>query len=311
MKTSIIVSNKGRQSVKEIIKACNNPELDMYVRWGKDKKRWYRYSLDGLEKIDGPPVFRNQKIIRYGNCILLNSKGCIYYNKSKAIALAASKGACRFYLQDKMIDVPTTWSFGQQMEYPVIARCEKHFGGKKFWICYNLDQVKRMRRKGASYFSAIYPKTKEYRVHCAHGKVICVQEKPAPANPKAIAWNRNQTDEDFRILKWEEFDIDILTLALNATKALDLDFSAVDVLAYPEGDEDLPKAVICELNTGARLSGELMIEKYSKYFNWLAKTDEAREHFDYSQWKKPRSFSWKNKFFSDNYKITKKDEINV
>ncbi len=59
-------------------------------------------------------------------------------------------------------------------------------------------------------------------------------------------------------------------------------------------------AYVLEVNTSPTLnSSPYMTAKYAQYFDWLFAKDSRRNHFDYSTYKKAKSFAWKNFNFED------------
>lgn len=111
----------------------------------------------------------------YGN--INTNNGTVMYNTAEAIKLANDKGRCRKFLAERGIDVPLTYLTPEvramlqnnTLPYPVIGRPSHHGRGKSLWVCNNRREVEQAIGRGAAYFSTIYPKTEEYRVHCALG----------------------------------------------------------------------------------------------------------------------------------------------
>lgn len=169
--------------------------------------------------------------------------------------------------------------------------------GKNLWVCNNQNELNVAIRKGATYFSEIYPKTEEYRVHCVLGKVVEVMRKPTPSDPNQIAWNRAQNDQPFTRVQWEDWKNYICKLALNATRSLGLDIAGVDIMVQ-KTNKSLPKAVVCEVNTAPTLnSSPHVLERYTALFNKIANSDTRIEHWDFEQFNKPSSLAWKSNQF--------------
>lgn len=254
------------------------------------------------------PDCRNSIVFRwgwYGEIETDNTS--IVYNKAEAIKSSNSKGKCRKFLQSKNIDVPETYLLNEisamlandSVQYPIIARPEHHGQGINLWLCENSAEIRLAIHKGATYFSKVYPKTEEYGVHCAHGKILAVVKKPAPDNPNQIAWNRAQNDKPFELIPQSEYKNYICKLALRAGKEVGLDFFRADVMVQ-KTDKNLPIAVITELNTGPTLSSTpYVLERWTKYFNKLANSDKRLEHWDFEQFEKAESLAWKQNQLED------------
>lgn len=209
-------------------------------------------------------------LIRWGstrNNIIANKT----YNKPVAIIRASNKPLCRAILKRNEIPVPEFDSH----HFPCIGRKAKHTRGRGFWICRNPEDVRRAKNMGATYFSAFYPKTKEYRIHVGRKRTILVSEKGYAEhvrNRRRIRWNHRNGLFVFRHLKRKEwFDNaemrEMIKLAKRTIRALGLDFAAVDIMAYPT-NSDLPKFVVCEVNTAPALSPSAT-RRYAKYFTRL------------------------------------------
>jgi hypothetical protein len=221
---------------------------------------------------------------------------CVLFNKPDKIGFASDKSLCRKLLFDGNISIPETrytpnkpifnYLVGRNEVW--IGRPSHHYGGHKFYVCRTQRGLERSMRKGCTYWSRFYPKTVEYRVHCAHGKVLLMQQKMGSQDH--FRWNHT-TGVVFKMIPWSKYDKEICLLALRACKVIGLDFGAVDIMANPT-DESLPKAVVCEINTSPKLC-EYSLSRYAKYFSWLFRTRQS-EHFDFEKYKQIKSFAWKN-----------------
>lgn len=302
----IICGKHGRPSTKELFKGVkvNNSEhlikSSVFKGFVKRKDPTNMNSKEKLKNIEEPDC-RNSIVIRWGwyGSIQTDSNS-IVYNKAEAIKAANDKGTCRIILAEKGVDVPKTLLSNDirrnpsALGFPIIARPSHHGRGKNLWVCNNEADVQTALRKGAAYFSKIYPKTEEYRVHCALGKVIEVMRKPAPADKSQVAWNRAQNDAPFERVPWAEWKNYICKTALRACKALELDIAGVDIMVQ-KTDKNLPKAVVCEVNTAPTLnSSPHVLERYTKLFNKIARSQKRIEHWDFEKFEKADSLAWKN-----------------
>jgi glutathione synthase/RimK-type ligase-like ATP-grasp enzyme len=263
----------------------------------KKKDGSFSLRVDGKKmRLKTPIKIKDSIILRWGNTTNIEIEGSVIYNNPKAIGISSHKGFCRKFLESKGVPIPKTYLVGEdisQAKYPLIGRPEKHGQGKFFYICNTNNEVRDAINIGCSYFSEIYPKTREYRVHIFMGKILAVMEKPAPDNNQ-VQWNHSVNDKPFVVLERKDWDLNVLKIALQANLECGLDYSGVDLMSHPQ-DNSLPLAVICELNTSPSLSScPYMIGKYAKAFSWLFGSDEKREHWDFSKFKKASSLAWKN-----------------
>jgi carbamoylphosphate synthase large subunit len=305
----ILVGKHGRKSTKMLFEKITNPNTEHVLKSTVLNAFVYRTNKENLRlrkivKGFKSPDCKNSIVARwgwYGEIETDNTS--IVYNKAEAIKLSNSKGQCRKFLESKGIDVPKTYLLNEPINinsFPLIARPEHHGQGKNLWLCENFLDLEEAMAKGATYFSHVYPKTEEYGVHVAHGKVLAVVKKPAPDDLNQIAWNRAQNDKPFELIPQAEYKNYICKLALRAFKEIGLDYGRADVMVQ-KTDKNLPKAVICELNTAPTLtSTPYVLERWTKYFNKLANSDKRIEHWDFEQFEKAESLAWKeNQLLAD------------
>lgn len=214
-------------------------------------------------------------IIRYGSAISINRT---INEVNRNILNASNKPkAKRIFIEN---DIPTPKLINPiSPSFPCIGRPRFHQKGKSFYYCENSLDISRALRNGSEYFQEFYDKTKEYRVHVAHGRVLFVQEK-MPINDRAKAnliWNFTNGEFVFKVLGRGLIPSGLCPLAVKAVKALNLDFGAVDILACSKNFND-PMFTVCEVNTAPRLQG-YSLEKYAMYFNWLFNNNCQIDHF--------------------------------
>lgn len=126
------------------------------------------------------------------------------------------------------------------------------------------------------FYSRVYPKTHEFRVHVGRGQVLDFVEKKAPLAEVEV--NRLiRTHENGWVFAHanltcnEEDKTKMQNLAIMAIEALGLDFGAVDLLAIFDKREPrrLRSAVVCEVNTAPGIQGLTSFDKYLSFFNSL------------------------------------------
>jgi hypothetical protein len=251
-----------------------------------------------------PPTVYNSTIIRWGIRTPINiSDNITIYNKGTNLFKAAHKLNCRSILNDNNVSIPKTWSYSDIQTalentslFPLVARPVFHSQGKNFIVINDENEFDQLELEEAFndnwYFSQLIDKEREFRVHCAHGKVLAIMEKPPQDQ---IVWNHSQNEDAWTYIPWENYrKRTIKTVALEslkAVKALNLDFGAVDIIT--KGDMDNLEVYVLEINT-APSTCNYISEKYSQYFKWLFKSDERREHWDFEEFEAGKSLAWKN-----------------
>ncbi len=219
----------------------------------------------------------NNNVINWGNHIFKNDDYFVL-NVPSAIARTSHKTIARKILQDHKVKVPKTWFWnvssqiidGVDLYFPLIARPPKHEKGKGFNVVNSTGDLKKL--SGANdlsswYFSQIFNKTNEFRVHVAHGKILLINEKPFVKGNLMSEMQVNR--EDWWALRWSEFRPSICMEAIKATEILGLDYAAVDVM-FNSNDNSL---AICELNTDPDVGVNYTAGKYAAYFDWAIRHD--------------------------------------
>jgi hypothetical protein len=127
---------------------------------------------------------------------------------------------------------------------------------------------------GGGFYSRVFPKTHEFRVHVGGSNVLDFVEKKAPLAEVRVdrlvrAHSRGWVFAHGSLSVTPEDAGKIGELAIRAVKALRLDFGAVDVLAIldKETPRRVSKAVVCEVNTAPGLSSITTLERYLAYFD--------------------------------------------
>lgn len=305
----ILVGKNGRASMLGVLGLLQS-DCSLIV---KRQGLLHQYTK-GSEKVKVlpklPAINEGDILIRWGNSIEIPIKAGLIYNQARAIALSSDKKKSRLALHNSGVAVPTTWATIENFLAdknklgPFIVRPMKHKQGKQFVVATTDDEVEEafIDFGQGSYISQLYPKTREFRAHVAHGKILAIHEKPAPEDKSIIAWNMHQNHNAFQTIKWSDYDRGICKLALAAASQLELDFAAVDILAFPTDEKAFPRAVVCEVNTAPMLKEQTQA-KYAAYFDWLFRKGQRREHWKTDKFEKASSYAWKNFQLAD-----KKDE---
>lgn len=218
-------------------------------------------------------------VINWGNHVF-SQNNYFKVNKPAGISLASDKAQSRMFLQESGIKVPKTYmetnlNFYEKLKYPLIVRPSHHHGGKDFNVFQNYKELEPFLWGKVFphwYVSEVFEKTTEYRVHCGHGRVLIVQEKPLV--PGELRANQAVNHESWKVLKWGEINQKIALESLKAVKVLGLDYGAVDIM-YNSTDGSF---AICEVNTSPSINTDYSSGKYAKYFSWIIRNNFPK-HF--------------------------------
>lgn len=237
--------------------------------------------------------FDNSVIIRWGTRENITANNSIIYNKAGAIANATDKLVSRQLFAEKGVSAPRL--LNQIDDYNggiIIARPFVHSKGHNFIVLNNKEELENHWRTGW-YYSEFVDKVREFRVHVGHSKALVLMEKHNPNNGN-IAWNRAINDsEPFTRVKQADADeqnlLPVLQEAIKAVNALGLDMGGVDVLLDKSGT-----AYVLEVNTAPTLnSSPKVAEMWAKYWEWLLRVPNKRDHWDFLQFRKASSLFWK------------------
>jgi hypothetical protein len=303
-KNIILTVGAGKPSVKALYPHLEVPcivveKKDMgrgkeILRIHEKKDNFGSYTSVPKEK----EVIQNCTVIRWGNRVPLNLQNCIVYNKSEASAKASNKRVARELLQEAKVSIPalvTPDTFKEEY-LPIIGRPSYHCKCKNLRVLKTKDeflQHYKINEPKGWYYSQYIDKEHEFRIHCAHGKVLSISEKPKPKNHTdknpVIGWGYSVVEEEWRVLHWSEYKAKWCALALSAVEAMGLDFGAVDIIIKGK------QAYVLEVNTaGSLVESEYLRKRYAMYFNWLLKSKERREHWDFKKFESGKSLAWKN-----------------
>lgn len=291
---NIIVGRHGKSTVRNIVSAMQLQTSTYQCFYKKNGTTFFRCNDNRLPRRYVPQL--HGATIRWASCVLPDTdSNCIVYNKLSAISRSSNKRITRQVLKSNGIPIPETVYRNNLNEnfLPCIARPDHHYAGKDFYYCTTVQELQNAINHNCTYFSKPYPKTKEYRIHVAHGKILAIQEKTGNDNFKSQhIWNHALSGFIFEVVPWKEYRVSLIRPAVDAVQCLGLDFGAVDVLSNPT-DASLPRHVVCEVNTSPSLA-DYLTTRYAKYFDWLLRSDTRREWYNYAEWSSGKSYSFKN-----------------
>lgn len=190
-----------------------------------------------------PEVFRHLKVI----------------NKAEPIYLVNNKLGFRQLLMNGRADLipPTTTSMLGNLSisglnFPMILRPRRHSQGRNLWRINNPVDLQETLSSNADilsdgwYLSELIDKKQEFRVYVVNGRVATVAEKH-PDDPTQLAWNVHQGGE-FRVVRWDDWNLDVCKVAIEAFNYSGLDFGGVDVMTDQDG-----RPYVIEINSAPSL----------------------------------------------------------
>lgn len=312
MKQPVILVNKhGRPSMRSTYKAIRADnqfkDIKLLIKSSRfngmvERQHGKRVKLRGVEQ----PDCRGKIVARWGSRQpIITDETSIVYNSCENVEKTNSKGQCRKILQDAGVKVPKTFLRNEDMsniKFPCIGRPEFHGQGRQFYMCNNHAEIEQAKRRGCTYFSEFFAKTREVRCHVFAGKILAVMEKPRPQNPNQVAWNHAVTNLPFSVIDRVNWPQQACLLALEACQVMKLTYSGIDVMIRE--DENGSESVICELNSSPTLvNSPYVLDKYIQAFKWLFASDKRRPTWDFRKFRKVESLSWKSSQLLPSFEI--------
>lgn len=200
-------------------------------------------------------------VIRWGSRAIGHNVRCTINHASK-IALASDKLRSLQLLRDAGISVPDWSEDPEEMEFPFLGRKIQHARGTDVVLCLQKGDY---MRKPRDYYVQYIPTVREFRVHVVAGEVIRVQGKFLDNPREAVPWIRNyKTGYRFRTPR-KKLNRDRTQQAIDAVRALELDFGAVDLLL-----SDSRTPFVLEVNTApacSPLTGRAYVDAFKKFLN--------------------------------------------
>lgn len=248
-------------------------------------------------------IVRNDRVHRmsFGEGDLLVRWGCTsnfgvplsrQVNKPDGIHRVNDKRGMRKLLMQSDPDIiPHTifdeWDYPNYV--PFVVRPTHHAQGRHLKVVENLgelmDVINSHPFSNGWYASELIHKVDEVRVYVVQGRVATVARK-TPDNPDAVAWNVAQGGR-FDVVRWGEWPMEAIKVALRAFKHSGLDFSGVDVMI-----DDTGRAYVIELNSAPSLpalsDGSVSYRQacMAKTFKWML--EHGLDHMEadnYANWR--------------------------
>lgn len=234
--------------------------------------RWTRNDF----KADRQPR-EDEVCIRWGCTSNVASKRVL--NTAAAIHQVADKASFRMLLDEHELCPPTKligngWEFNAKdlgLEYPIVMRTRTHSRGRGMAVAHNPDEARRIARQIGpnGYMSNLINKLHEYRVAVVQGRVAWVAEK-TPGNPDDVAWNVAKGGR-FDNVRWGEWPLKAVRVAVEAFELSELDFGGVDVMTDADGN-----AYVIEINSAPSLTSDYRQACFAKCFDYIAEHGKAR-----------------------------------
>jgi len=204
-------------------------------------------------------------IINWGNTTRLVTSITKVYNPASSVKVAVNKLKTFEALKDKVAIPDFTTDYDQALEWiedgeVVVCRTllESH-SGKGIVIAETAEQLPTNCKLFVKYFK----KSSEFRVHVFNGKVIDFVKKKKRNGIEDANYNkyiRSYNNGWVFCRDGVTIPDNVKTLCIEAVRALNLDFGAVDVCMKSNG-----KAAILEVNTSPALEGTTLT-KYKEAF---------------------------------------------
>jgi glutathione synthase/RimK-type ligase-like ATP-grasp enzyme len=249
-----------------------------------------RLSKTGIVPVrnDQPFPEGHDLVIRWGTTSNLPYKAKVL-NEAAAIHWVADKSTSRKIMADAGLS-PKTWLDVRDCIHEevgigwadLIVRKRNHSQGRDLYHCTDPQQVIDACEKlgeGNYYISEYVAKVAEYRVLVGSGRVVWVAKK-TPADPDAVAWNVAQGGR-FDNVRWGEWPLEAIRVAIEAWKLSGLDFGGVDVMVDADG-----RAYVLEINSAPSQTSPYRQECMAKYFDYIVENNA--DHFNvvrYNDWK--------------------------
>lgn len=189
-----------------------------------------RFQAEGLQIVRG-----NNGDVNWGRAranTSLNPDISNATNKRIMRELFQAHGVPAPELFPRLLTAPNNFSDSLVLDGPVVGRPDRHTGGRGFWLCYTVGDIRRAmrgtrRKKPATHFMEYINKSvapREYRVHIFKGKSIRISEK-------AFGTTGLTSHGCYTTIKPTHDVSHVRRAAKQAVKAVGLDFGAVDILA--------------------------------------------------------------------------------
>jgi hypothetical protein len=257
----------GRTSCREVSRASTtglrtfrNDGFECVIDTGKYKRGSLGHARDG-----SLPVRDVGYVFRYG-CTTHVPAGKVV-NSIDAIRKVNDKSAFRKLTADAGL-APRTWLTSQEVLDSgylgkVVVRPSSHAQGRNLHVVERYDQLQSaFRQCPGGYASELIDKVAEYRVFVSQGRAVWVANK-LPDDRSQVAWNVAQGGT-FENVRWSQWPIEAVRVAIEAYNLSGLDFGGVDVMVDAEG-----RAYVLEINSAPSQTSPYRQTATAKAFDWI------------------------------------------
>jgi glutathione synthase/RimK-type ligase-like ATP-grasp enzyme len=225
---------------------------------------------------------KSNKVINWGNPHPAECETIL--NSGEGVRNASNKKKARKIMAQAGISVPPICDINNPI-FPCVGRPSYHHQGKHFFVCNSIEEMSLAKNAGATYFSKLIDKEKEFRVHVAHRKVLVIIEKAIGDTVQAnkaitgLSWSK--------AVSWGDYNPIMCKMAIDAVSALGLDFGGVDIMLGKDGI-----FYVLEINTAPTIiTSPYTYSRYKKYFTWwlLGNGNPWKGNYNLG-----KSYAWKN-----------------
>lgn len=197
-------------------------------------------------------------------------------NRAAAIHKVSDKRGFRLLLDEHEIGSMETYGSvedaARNVTYPVVVRPQTHSRGRNVHVCNTYEEMQAAADRygeGGYYISPLVNKVAEYRVFCVSSRAICVAQK-TPGNPEDVAWNVAQGGR-FDNVRWGNWPLRAVKIALQAFELSELDFGGVDVMVDGAGE-----CYILEINSAPSLTSPYRQQCFTKAFDYIVRNGKDK-----------------------------------
>ena len=200
-------------------------------------------------------------------------------NTSKAIHEVNDKAAFRVALSKADLSIPSAINLTLTREgmdkmglaYPVVVRPVRHAQGRNIHRCNTEEELKVALKKCGpdGYTSNFFDKTEEFRVAVVQGRAVWVAKK-TPGNKEDLAWNVAKGGR-FDNVRWNDWPLKAVRVAIEAFDLTKLDFGGVDVMVDKDGNVS-----VLEINSAPSLTSPYRQECMAKAFDHIIEHGKER-----------------------------------
>ena len=225
---------------------------------------------------EGPWPDDTSLVIRWGCTARIPVDCNRVLNTVEAINLVNNKAAFRILLDEQRL-CPATWDSydswynADPCPTPVIVRPRNHAQGRNLHVCNTRDAIERFCNRygeGNYYISELIYKSAEYRVFVAQGRAVWVARK-TPGNPEDVAWNVARGGR-FDNVRWNEWPLRVVRVAIEAFNLSGLDFGGVDVIVDQER-----RAYVIEINSAPSQTSPYRQSCVARVFDYIIRNGKG------------------------------------